>query len=80
MGWWAWQSRSVAQDRFDWSPNLRSSLIVLINNKGVPRGVRAAHPHFSDVKPPVETLAVEIELKRAAKSVIERIVNLRDSL
>jgi hypothetical protein len=32
------------------------------------------------VEPPVETLAVEIELKRAAKSVIERIVNLRDSL
>jgi hypothetical protein len=27
-----------------------------------------------------ETYDVEIELKRAAKSVIERIVNLRDSL
>jgi hypothetical protein len=27
-----------------------------------------------------EILAVDVELKRAAKSVIERIVNLRDSL
>jgi hypothetical protein len=27
-----------------------------------------------------ETYAVEIELKRAARNVIERIVNLRDSL
>jgi hypothetical protein len=35
---------------------------------------------FSNVEPPVEAFAVEIELKRAAKSVIERIVNLRDSL
>jgi hypothetical protein len=27
-----------------------------------------------------ETIVVDIELKRAARSVIERIVNLRDSL
>ena len=37
-------------------------------------------PHSSDVQLSVETLAVEIEVKRAAKSVIDRIVNLRDSL
>jgi hypothetical protein len=31
-------------------------------------------------EPTEENFAMEIELKRAAKSVIERIVNLRDSL
>jgi len=35
---------------------------------------------FSDPDPCGETSDVEIELKRSAKSVIERIVNLRDSL
>jgi hypothetical protein len=29
---------------------------------------------------PLETFAVDVELKRAARGVIERIVNLRDSL
>ena len=54
---------------FVWSPNPDLVLIVLYCSVS-----------GSDPAEPWGTFAVEIELKRSAKSVIERIVNLRDSL
>ena len=60
--------------RFVWSPSPRSGLIIdHETNRRVLRSLSRPTQCRGD-------FAVEIELKRSAKSVIERIVHLRDSL